>query len=124
MEETERSHVDIEEMEQTSPDIKETEQDPVDDEELLRCAVQIAIDQRRIKVPMLMRFLQIGYTRSSRLIDMMEERKFVTPRNEKGSHDTLIGWDEFEAIYGPRDERYNIDIDQIMKSILEGNTRV
>lgn len=114
----------MEETEQDPLEMKETEQAPVDEEELLRCAVQIAIDQRRIKVPMLMRYLQIGYTRSSRLIDLMEERKFVTPRNERGAHDTLIGWDEFEAIFGPRDEVYRIDIDQIMKSILEGNTRV
>lgn len=114
----------MDETEQVPMDINETEQDPIDDEELLRCAVQIAIDQRRIKGTMLMRYLQIGYTRSYRLIDLMEERQFVTTRNERGAHDTLIGWDEFEAIFGPRDEKYQIDIDQAVKLILEGNTRV
>ena len=103
--------------------MEETDQIRLEEEELLRSAVQIAIDQRRINSPMLMRFLEIGYTCSGRLIDLMEERKFVTPRNERGSHEPLIGWDEFETIFGPRDEIYNIDFDQIMKSILERNTR-
>ena len=104
--------------------MEETDRDRMDEEELLRCAVQIAIDRGKVTSPMLMRFLEIGYTRSGRLMDLMEERKFVSPRNERGSHEPLIGWDEFEAMFGPRDEKYNVDFDQIMKSILEGNTRV
>ena len=104
--------------------MEETDRDRMDEEELLRCAVQIAIDQRRITSPMLMRFLEIGYTRAGRLLDLMEERKLVTPRNERGSHEPLIGWDEFETMFGPRDEKYSIDMDQVIKSILEGNARV
>ena len=104
--------------------MEETDQIRLEEEELLRSAVQIAIDRGKVTSPMLMRFLEIGYTRSGRLMDLMEERKFVSPRNERGSHEPLIGWDEFEAMFGPRDEKYNVDFDQIMKSILEGNTRV
>ena len=96
--------------------MEETDQISFDEDELLRSAVQIAIDRGKVTSPMLMRFFEIGYTRSGRLMDLMEERKFVSPRNERGAHDTLIGWNEFEAIFGPRDERYNIDFDQMVKS--------
>ena len=104
--------------------MEETDQISFDEDELLRSAVQIAIDRGKVTNPMLMRFFEIGYTRSGRLMDLMEERKIVGPRNSNGKHEVLIGWDEFEAIFGPRDEIYKLESEQIMKSILEGNTRV
>ncbi len=55
-------------------DMQEAEGDPLFDE-----AVEIVRKEGRASVSMLQRRLRIGYTRASRLVDMMEEKKIVGP---------------------------------------------
>jgi DNA segregation ATPase FtsK/SpoIIIE-like protein len=54
------------------------------DDELYDEAVQTVRRLNKASVSLLQRRLRIGYTRASRLIDMMEERRIVGPQ-ESGS---------------------------------------
>ncbi|MEN6635063.1 MAG: DNA translocase FtsK [Clostridiaceae bacterium] len=73
---------------------------------MLPAATQIVIDRGEVNCFTFQRYFNIGYTCSMRLQDMMEERKILGPRNSRGKHEVLIGWDEFEVMFGPRDAYY------------------
>ena len=49
------------------------------DDSLLEEAIKIVQEQKRASVSLLQRRLRIGYSRASRLIDLMEERGIVGP---------------------------------------------
>ena len=52
------------------------------DEELLRRAVEVVRLHQRASISLLQRKLRIGYNRAARLIDLMEERGWITPPEE------------------------------------------
>jgi S-DNA-T family DNA segregation ATPase FtsK/SpoIIIE len=58
------------------PDDIET---PGDDDELLKEAIQAVREMKKASISMLQRRLRIGYTRSARLIDELEERGIIGP---------------------------------------------
>ena len=74
---------------------------------MLPTAAQIAIDRGEVTCFTFQRFFSVGYTCSMRLMDLLEERKIVGPRNNNGKHEVLIGWDEFAVMFGPRDDFYS-----------------
>ena len=73
---------------------------------MLPTAAQIVIGRSEVNCFTFQRYFNIGYTCSMRLQDMMEERKILGPRNSRGKHEVLIGWDEFETMFGTRDGFY------------------
>ena len=52
---------------------------PDEEDNLLEEAVKIVQEQKRASVSLLQRRLRIGYSRASRLIDLMEEKGIVGP---------------------------------------------
>lgn len=47
-------------------------------------AVQVVQDQNRCSVSMIQRHFRIGYNRAARMVEMMEDKKIVSPMNYKG----------------------------------------
>jgi S-DNA-T family DNA segregation ATPase FtsK/SpoIIIE len=50
-----------------------------DDDELLEQAIQAVRDMKKASISLLQRRLRIGYTRSARLIDVLEEKGIIGP---------------------------------------------
>lgn len=74
--------------------------------EMLPFAALLAIDRGQITISFLERYFQIGYGTAGRLMDMMEDRKIVSKSVYHGPHKALVGWAEFETMFGPRDGFY------------------
>ena len=62
-----------------------------DDEELYERAKEIVIEYQTASTSLLQRCLRIGYGRSARLIDMLEERGVVGPADGTRGREVLIG---------------------------------
>ena len=91
---------------------------------MLPKAAQIAIELGQVNCFTFQRCFDIGYTCSMRLQDLMEERNIIGPRNERGKHEVLIGWDEFEMMFGPRDAYYEWHNYKTESKEEDGNVRV
>ncbi len=61
-----------------------------EEDELFWEAVKLVVDQGQASASTLQRRFRIGYTRAARLVDMMEERGFVSPREGSKPRDVLI----------------------------------
>ena len=77
---------------QKKPAFKKFEKDEVYGE-----AVKMVLETRQASVSMLQRRLGLGYTRSARLIDMMEDEGIVGPYQGSKSRDILISSEEYET---------------------------
>ena len=74
--------------------------DEPDHDELLDRAVQIILETGRGSASLLQRRLEIGYTRASRLIDIMEKKGVVGPYKGSKAREILISledWDEMKS---------------------------
>ncbi len=71
--------------------VKSTFSDPLYDD-----AVRLVIETQRGSASMLQRRLGIGYTRASRLIEMMEDEGIVGPYQEAQSRKVLVSKEEWE----------------------------
>lgn len=60
------------------------------EDELFWDAVKLVVDQGQASASTLQRRFRIGYTRAARLVDMMEERGFVSPREGSKPRNVLI----------------------------------
>ncbi|NLW08743.1 MAG: DNA translocase FtsK, partial [Firmicutes bacterium] len=60
------------------------------EDELFWEAVKLVVEQGQASASTLQRRFRIGYTRAARLVDMMEERGFVSPREGSKPRDVLI----------------------------------
>ena len=58
-------------------------------------AVKIAIEMGKISTSLLQRKLEIGYSRAAKLLDLMEEKGYVTPQNGTKPREVLITMNEF-----------------------------
>jgi S-DNA-T family DNA segregation ATPase FtsK/SpoIIIE len=65
-------------------------------------AVRWAVDRGQASTSMLQRKFSIGFQRASRLLDMMEERGIVGPRDGPRPRDVLISPHEVESLFGAR----------------------
>ena len=63
---------------------------------LLLKAIEWTVQERQISVSNLQRKLSLGYARAARLVDMMEERGIVTPKDGTKPRACLISHEEFE----------------------------
>ena len=61
-----------------------------EEDELFWEAVKLVVEQGQASASTLQRRFRIGYTRAARLVDMMEERGFVGPREGSKPRDVLI----------------------------------
>lgn len=75
------------------------EEDGFEDEKM-RDALRLAIEYEQVSSSMLQRRMKIGFNRAARIVDAMEERGFVGPSEGAKPRQVLIGWEEFNAIYG------------------------
>ncbi len=71
---------------------------PIDDV-LFERAVRLAVSTGHASASYLQRRLRIGYARSSRLVDMMEQRGIVGPPNGAKLREILITHDEMERLF-------------------------
>ena len=77
----------------------ELDKQPSDGEdELFNDAVQVVREMRKASISLLQRRLRIGYTRSARLIDLLEERGIVGPAKAGAQQREVIGYSEEEII--------------------------
>ena len=58
-------------------------------------AVKLAIESGKISTSLLQRRLGVGYGRAAKLIDLMEEKGFVSPANGTKPREVLITMNEF-----------------------------
>jgi S-DNA-T family DNA segregation ATPase FtsK/SpoIIIE len=71
-----------------------------DDDPLWEDTVRWVVDRGQASTSMLQRRFSIGFQRASRLLDMMEERQIVGPRDGPRPRDVLIDPMEVEALFG------------------------
>lgn len=75
-----------------------------DYDELLPRAVEVVLEYGQASISMLQRRLRVGYARAARLVDEMEVRKLVSPFEGSKARQVLITWDQYEEMFGPREE--------------------
>ena len=67
---------------------------------LLPQALKCAIENGQISISLLQRRLVIGYPRAARIIDQMQERKYITPQDGSKPRAVLITMEEYEELFG------------------------
>jgi hypothetical protein len=77
------------------PDELQSEIQAEDEELLLRCLEIIALENRA-STSMLQRRLKLGYTRAARVMDILEERGIVGPKNGPNDREILVELDEMQ----------------------------
>ena len=65
-------------------------------------AVRWAVDRGQASTSMLQRKFSIGFQRASRLLDEMEERQIVGPRDGPRPRDVLVSPMELDELFGRR----------------------
>jgi S-DNA-T family DNA segregation ATPase FtsK/SpoIIIE len=88
-----------EKIERPGPDLPDQEED----EDLIQAAIEVIRQTRRASTSSLQRRLRIGYTRSARLMDILEERGVVGPPRGSDPREILIDLDG-EIPQNPTDE--------------------
>jgi S-DNA-T family DNA segregation ATPase FtsK/SpoIIIE len=71
-------------------------------------AVRWVVERGQASTSMLQRKFSIGFQRASRLLDMMEERAIVGPRDGPRPRDVLVNPMEVEALFGGTMPRYDV----------------
>ena len=72
-----------------------------DRDELFDKAVRIVLEEQRGSATLLQRKLSVGYTRASRLIELMEEEGVVGLHKGSKSREVMLTLEEWEAMHGP-----------------------
>jgi S-DNA-T family DNA segregation ATPase FtsK/SpoIIIE len=73
-------------------------------------SVRWVVDRGQASTSMLQRKFSIGFQRASRLLDMMEERAVVGPRDGPRPRDVLVNPLEVDAMFG-KGQRYEVGAD-------------
>ncbi len=60
-------------------------------DELYEDAKAVVLNDRKTSISYLQRKLQIGYNRSARIIDQLEQRGILSPANAKGNREIVGG---------------------------------
>ncbi len=74
----------------------DAEEDPMFDE-----AVRVVLKTKRGSASLLQRAMGVGYTRASRLIDLMSERGILGPHKGSKVRDILVTLEQWEEMHGP-----------------------
>jgi S-DNA-T family DNA segregation ATPase FtsK/SpoIIIE len=74
-----------------------------DEDELFDDAVRVILKTRRGSASLLQRALGIGYTRASRLIDIMTEHGIVGPHKGSKSRELLLTLEDWEKMHGVKE---------------------
>ncbi len=74
----------------------DAEEDPLFDE-----AVRVVLKSKRGSASLLQRAMGVGYTRASRLIDLMSERGILGPHKGSKVRDILVTLEQWEELHGP-----------------------
>lgn len=75
-------------------------------DELWDDAVRFVVERQQASTSMLQRRFSIGFQRASRLLDSMEERGIVGPRDGSKPRDILVDVMQLEVILGGYDDQY------------------
>ena len=70
------------------------------EDELLPDAVRLVIESGQASISMIQRRLRVGYARAARLIDIMEQKGYVSPADGAKPRRVLIDAAEFNRIFG------------------------
>lgn len=80
---------------------------------LLGDAVRIVLDSGQASISMIQRRLRVGYARAARLVDIMEQNKFIGPGDGSKPRKLLITRAQYEQLFGEgaqeAEEAYDID---------------
>jgi S-DNA-T family DNA segregation ATPase FtsK/SpoIIIE len=76
------------------------DRDPREVDDLFDAACRIVLESKRGSASLLQRALQIGYTRASRLVDLMRGQGIIGEFKNAQAADVLITVEEYEAKYG------------------------
>lgn len=71
------------------------------DDELFERALRLVVSTGHASASLLQRRMRIGYARSSRLVDVMEQRGFVGPQDGAKLREVLITRDDVDRMFGP-----------------------
>jgi S-DNA-T family DNA segregation ATPase FtsK/SpoIIIE len=74
--------------------------DPREVDDLFDTACRIVLESKRGSASLLQRALQIGYTRASRLVDLMRGQGIIGEFRNAQAADVLLTLEEYEAKYG------------------------
>jgi S-DNA-T family DNA segregation ATPase FtsK/SpoIIIE len=78
------------------------ERDPREVDDLFDTAVRVVLESQRGSASLLQRALQIGYTRASRLIDLMRGQGIIGEFRNAQAAEVLITIEDYEAKYNPQ----------------------
>ncbi len=70
------------------------------EDDLLGEAVRVVMENGQASISMIQRRLRVGYARAARLIDMMEQKKYVSPFDGSKPRQVLITQAEFNRVFG------------------------
>lgn len=70
------------------------------EDELLPDAVRLVIESGQASISMIQRRLRVGYARAARLIDIMEQKDYVSPADGAKPRKVLIDGAEFNRVFG------------------------
>lgn len=70
------------------------------DDELLPEAARLVIESGQASISMLQRRLRVGYNRAARLMDLLEAKGVVGGFEGSKPRAVLIGWDEYQRLFG------------------------
>jgi len=80
------------------------DRDPSEVDDLFDAACRIVLQSQRGSASLLQRALQIGYTRASRLIDLMRAQGIIGEFKNAQAADVLLTLEEYEAKFGAESE--------------------
>jgi len=69
------------------------------EDDLLGEAVRVVMENGQASISMIQRRLRVGYARAARLIDMMEQKKYVSPFDGSKPRQVLITQAEFNRVF-------------------------
>ena len=73
--------------------------DDIGTDPLLYKAMRIFIEEGKVSISLLQRKFAIGYNRSARIVDILQEKGMVSPQEGSKGRSVLISMGEFEAMY-------------------------
>ncbi len=70
------------------------------EDDLLGEAVRVVMENGQASISMIQRRLRVGYARAARLVDMMEQKKYVSPFDGSKPRQVLITQAEYNRVFG------------------------
>ncbi|MBP5321558.1 MAG: DNA translocase FtsK, partial [Kiritimatiellae bacterium] len=93
---------------------------PDSDEEVMKNAIEVIYRMKRASTTVLQRRLKIGYTKASRIMDMLEERGIVGPQEGSSTREILVDLEPLVAQNSGFDPREAMAMNAEMAAEAEG----